>query len=50
MNVIAAVLDAALMAETMFKDKMAEERNKILEKAIKTGEQTLKEAKENGAV
>ncbi len=51
MNVIAAVLDAALMAETMFKDKMAEERNKMLEKAIKTGEQTLeKKAKENGAV
>jgi hypothetical protein len=51
MNVISAVLDAAMMAETMFREKMMEERNKILEKTIKVGEQIVeKRAKENGTL
>lgn len=49
MNVIAAVLEAALRAEELFKTRVTEERNKLLDKNIKSAETVLeKKEKENG--
>jgi len=39
LNIIGAVLDAAMLAEEMYKKKIKEERDKILDKAIKAGEE-----------
>jgi hypothetical protein len=47
LNVLALILDSAIRAETLFKQKIAKERESILDRAIKTGEDLMhKEAQE----
>lgn len=41
LNVIAAVLNAAMRAESLFKDKVQKERDDVLEATIAKGEQLL---------
>ena len=41
LNIIAAVLDAAIRSENLFKEKIQKERDAILERSIKVGEQLL---------
>lgn len=41
LNVIAAVLDAAMRSEELFKMKIAKEREEVLERTIKAGEDLL---------
>lgn len=44
--IVAAILDAAIRSETLFKDKISKERQSILDRSIKMGEDTLKKQAE----
>ena len=41
LNVLAQILDKSILSETMFKEKMAKEREAVLNRAIKVGEDLL---------
>ncbi len=46
LNVIAAVLDAAIRAENLYKENVAKEREALLNHSIKVGEKLLQEGQE----
>lgn len=49
MNVVSAVLDASIRSENLFKEKVAKERELLLDRSIKVGEEILVERqKEEG--
>lgn len=41
LNIISLVLDAAIRSETLYKEKIAKEREAVLERSIKVGEDLL---------
>jgi hypothetical protein len=43
LNILAIVLDASIRAEALFKEKIAKERDALLNKTIETGEKLLQE-------
>lgn len=51
LNIISLVMDAAMRAQNLFKEKISKERNQVLDHTIKIGEELLqKKGKEDGAL